>query len=193
MRWRGNEVFNTGEYSPKKIIAFETSCSQGDVNKRYSPHDYHFPIIRLADLYLLYAEALNEVKEQPDDEVYYWIDAVRENVGLNGVVESWENASIIPDKPLNKVGMREIIRKERLIELSFEAQHFWDLRRWKIADQYWSLPRTTWTNDEGNPEDFYVPKVIGESRQVSFRDYLSPIPFNTTRINPNLVQTYGWQ
>lgn len=193
MRWRGGEVFASGEYSPKKIIAFETSCSQGDANKRYTAHQYHFPIIRLADLYLLYAEALNEVKEQPDDEVYYWIDAVRENVGLNGVVESWENASIVPDKPLNKVGMREIIRKERLIELAFEAQHFWDLRRWKIADQYWSLPRTMWTNTGKSPEEFYVPKVVGRTRQVSFRDYLSPIPFSTLRVNPNMVQTYGWQ
>ncbi|MDI9605911.1 MAG: RagB/SusD family nutrient uptake outer membrane protein [Bacteroidota bacterium] len=193
MRWRSGEVYSTGEYCPKKIIAFETSCSQGDANKRYTAHLYHFPIIRLADLYLLYAEALNEVKEQPDDEVHYWIDQVRENVGLNGVVESWENASIIPDKPLNKVGMREIIRKERLIELSFEAQHFFDMRRWKIADQYWSLPRTTWTTDKKEPEEFYVPRVVGPFRTVSFRDYLFPIPFSTMRINPNLVQTYGWQ
>ncbi len=193
MRWRNREVNSTGQYSPKKILAFETSASQGDNNKRYTPHHYHFPLIRLADLYLLYAEALNEVKDQPDEEVYYWIDQVRENVGLKGVVESWENASIIPDKPLNKVGMRDIIRKERLIELAFEAQHFWDMRRWKIADQYWSLPLVKWSNKESDPEAFYVPLVTaGTSRQVTFRDYLSPIPFSAIRTNPNLVQTYGW-
>lgn len=193
MRWRYGEVYFTGQYSPKKIIAFETSASQGDNNKRYTPHNYHFPLIRLADLYLLYAEALNEVKDQPDEEVYYWIDQVRENVGLKGVVESWENASITPDKPLNKLGMREIIQQERLIELAFEAQHFWDMRRWKIADKYWSLPLIRWSYKENEPEAFYVPLVTpGTSRQVSFRDYLSPIPFSIIRTNPNLVQTYGW-
>jgi hypothetical protein len=198
LRWRANEIFSgatpggSPAYAAKKIISFETSASQGDPNKRYTPHHYHFPLIRLADLYLLYSEALNEVKDQPDDEVYYWIDQVRENVGLDGVVESWEKASINPDKPLNKVGMREIIQKERLIELALEAQHFWDLRRWKIADQYWSLPPTKWDNTKNSPEEYYVPIPIREARQVTFRDYLFPLRIYDLRINPNLVQTYGW-
>lgn len=192
LRWRDREVFASGEYVPKKIIPYESSCSQGDANKRYTPYNYHFPMIRLSDLYLLYSEALNEIKENPDAEVCYWIDLVRENVGLNGVVKSWEHASSNPDKPLSKVGMREIIRKERLIELCFEAQSFWDLRRWKIADKYWSLPPTKWTNTATLPEEFYVPVVYREPRQVSFKDYLYPIRIYDIRINPNLVQTYGW-
>ncbi len=192
LRYRANEVYATGQYACKKWVAFETSASQNDPNKRYTQHNYHMPLIRLSDLYLLYSEALNEMKDEPDDEVYYWIDLVRENVGLNGVVESWENASLNPDKPLNKAGMRDIIQKERLIELSFEAQHFWDLRRWKIADRYWSLPPTRWNNQENAPEDFYVPNAYMESRQVTFRDYLSPLRIYDLRINPNLEQTYGW-
>ena len=51
-------------YVPKKIIAFETSCSEGQATKNYTPYDYRFPLIRLSDLYLLYSEALNEVKGQ---------------------------------------------------------------------------------------------------------------------------------
>lgn len=180
-----------GSYVPKKIIAFETSCSQGDSNKFYSQHNYAFPLIRLADLYLLYSEALNEVKAQPDGEVYEWIDKVRENAGLRGVEESWQQASFFPNAPKNKQQMREIIRKERLIELAFEGQRFWDLRRWKIADQYWSLQPTVWGQAK-DPNQFYVPTPYAEARKVTFRDYLYPIRDYDLRTNTNLVQTYGW-
>lgn len=45
-------------------------------NTTFSCYAYAFPIIRLAELYLLYAEALNEIKETPDAEVYLYIDKV---------------------------------------------------------------------------------------------------------------------
>lgn len=192
LKWRSGELFTKlMGYTPKKIVPFEASASQGDQNKRYVAQDYRFPLIRLADLYLLYSEALNEIKDQPDSEVYYWIDLVRKNAGLNGVVESWTTASLTPDKPSNKSGMREIIQQERLIELSFEGQRFWDLRRWKLADQYWSLPPMRWA-EERDAEKYYVPQVYGNSRQVTFRDYLYPMRIYDLRINTNLVQTYGW-
>src|SRR5699024_8319837 len=110
----------------------------------YDQHNYHFPLIRLEDLYLLYSEALNEMKSQPDGEVYEWIDKVREHAGLKGVVSSWQNASRYPNAPGSKEQMRKIIQKERLIELAFEGQRFWDLRRWKTANEYWSLPPMRW-------------------------------------------------
>ena len=178
-------------YLPKKIIPFESSGSQGDVNKYYTPHDYRFPLLRLADLYLLYSEALNEMKAQPDQEVYFWIDEVRKNAGLKGVVESWKNASIHPDMPATKGGMRKIIQKERLIELDFEGQRFWDVRRWKIAEKYWTLPPTKWS-DSRVAEEYYIPRKYAPARQVTFKDYLYPISNYDLRINSNLVQTYGW-
>jgi len=180
-----------GAYSPKKIISFESSGSQGITGRTYTMSPYQFPLLRLSDLYLLYSEALNEVKSQPDGEVYYWIDSVRAVAGLDGVVQSWQHASIHPDEPENKNGMRKIIRKERLIELAFEGQRFWDIRRWKIADQFWSLPSTSWSNSK-DPVLYYVLQV-GTARQVTFRDYLYPISNQDLRINSNLVQTYGWQ
>lgn len=193
LRFRHGEVFQyLSSYMPKKLVAFETTCSQGDHAKRYLPHYYMFPLIRLADLYLLYSEALNEVKGQPDAEVYEWIDRVRENAGLDGVRTSWARASINPDKPYTKEGMREIIQKERLIELAFEGQRFWDVRRWKIADKFWTLPPTRWAFSR-NPEEYYVPEVYyHRERTVTVKDYLYPVSLLDIRINPNLVQTYGW-
>jgi hypothetical protein len=194
LRNRPGEVGNASgmaSYVPKKIIAFETAGSQNDVNKQYTAHDYRFPLIRLEDLYLLYSEALNELKPQPDGEVYKWIDEVRAHAGLKGVVESWAHASYFPNAPANKAQMRDIIRKERLIELAFEGQRFWDLRRWKIADQYWSLPPKRWGETQ-DPNEFYTPEEYGPERQVTFRDYLYPLSEIDLRTNANLVQTYGW-
>lgn len=197
MQWRNGEVQQqngapSGQYSPKKIIAFETSASKGTTGQSYSPYDYRFPLIRLADLYLLYSEALNEVKEEPDSEVYYWIDKVREKAGLDGVEASWQNSAKNPDKPSTKNGMREIIQRERLIELAFEGQRFWDLRRWNIADKYWSLPPTRWSIKYKGPEEFYVPVEYDKARQVTFRDYLYPMRDYDLRVNRNLEQTFGW-
>ncbi|HEX7756371.1 MAG TPA: RagB/SusD family nutrient uptake outer membrane protein [Niabella sp.] len=180
-------------YAPKKIIRFETSCSKGLANTFYTASNYQFPLLRLSDLYLLYSEALNEVKAQPDGEVYQWIDKVRAAAGLNGVVSSWQMASYNASAPATKEGMRKIIQRERLIELSFEGQRFWDVRRWKLADKYWTLPPTTWSLTATQPDQFYVPAVSGSPRVVTFRGYLYPIRKSDIRVNTNLVQTYGWQ
>ncbi|MFA7492523.1 MAG: RagB/SusD family nutrient uptake outer membrane protein [Proteiniphilum sp.] len=193
MRWRNGEVHTHGKYQAKKVTPYESSASQGNPDYRYTPRNYFFPMIRLADLYLLYSEALNEVKEEPDAEVHYWINLVREKAGLKGVAESWEEHSNTPDKPWNKIGMRDIIQQERLIELAFEAQRSWDVRRWKLAERYWSLPSVRWSVSEKEAEAFYVPVTYKEGRSVTFRDYLQPIRNYDLRINSNLVQTYGWQ
>ncbi|MCD2422456.1 RagB/SusD family nutrient uptake outer membrane protein [Niabella pedocola] len=191
LRQRSGETGLNG-YVPKKIIAFESSSSKGVTGNPYAPYPYQFPLLRLADLYLLYSEALNEVKGAPDAEVYQWIDKVRANAGLNGVVQSWQAAAYNPAAPTNKNEMRKIIQRERLIELAFEGQRFWDIRRWKTALQYWSLPPTLWTTTGATPDAYYVPFVYGAPRTVSFRDYLYPISQVDIRANTNLVQTYGW-
>ncbi|MCF3108746.1 RagB/SusD family nutrient uptake outer membrane protein [Niabella sp. CC-SYL272] len=196
LRHRAGEVgtfSGYASYMPKKIIAFESSASKGVTGNAFSAYPYQFPLLRLADLYLLYSEALNEVKGAPDAEVYEWIDKVRANAGLNGVVQSWQTAALNPAAPANKNEMRKIIQRERLIELAFEGQRFWDIRRWKTASQYWSLPPTSWSLNTTDPNLFYVPFVYGPTRVVSYKDYLYPIKKSDLLANTNLVQTYGWQ
>ncbi len=195
LRSRNNEIGpgnGQASYTPKKIIPFESAGSRGISGQGYTHYDYRFPLLRLADLYLLYAEALNESKAAPDQEVYLWIDKIRANAGLQGVVESWQNFAYNPSAPSNKNEMRKIIQKERLIELSFEGQRFWDVRRWKIADQYWTLTPTTWRTTTVVTEEFYNTQVSAPARQMTFRDYLYPIREYDLRVNTNLVQTYGW-
>ncbi len=188
----GPNVSGAPAYVVKKLVAFETTCSQGK-QLDYRGYDYRFPLLRLADLYLLYSEALNEIKNSPDDEVYYWIDQVRSMTDLKGVVESWENHSRFPNAPKNKEGMREIIRQERLIELAFEGRRFFDIRRWQLAEDLWTKPRYTWNTDGTTPETYYKLTFI-EERQREFppQEYLWPISIYDLRINDNLVQSYGW-
>ncbi len=178
-------------YVAKKIIAFETSGSENQPGKNYRPYNYYFPLLRLVDLYLLYSEALNEIKAEPDEEVYFWIDEVRQNQGLKGVVESWQNYSRYPDKPRSKEGMRKIIQRERLIELAFEGQRFWDIRRWKMAEQLWTRDVMKY-GESSKPEEYYVPYAYEEGRTFSFKDYLWPISDYDIRVNPYLEQSYGW-
>jgi hypothetical protein len=191
LKTRNGETSNYGDplgYYAKKIIAFE---SGSNVSGGYAMRSYLFPLIRLADLYLLYSEALNEMYDSPNAEVYKWIDQVRAVTGLKGVVESWEE-SIYPNRPFDKNEMRKIIQQERMIELSFEGQRFWDVRRWKRIHEFWTLPGLNWNNKGKTAEDYYTIVRIREPRKVSVKDYLWPISLDDLRINRNLVQTWGW-
>jgi hypothetical protein len=178
-------------YAVKKLVAFETSASRGSTYA-YAGYDYRFPLIRLADLYLLYSEALNEIKASPDAEVYEWIDQVRRVAGLKGVIESWSFYSNNPDRPADKDEMRKIIQQERMIELAFEGQRFWDVRRWKLAAQLWTKPTYGWSFTGRTADDYYVRTEVFPGRKFTFKDYLWPIRQSDLRINNNLEQTYGW-
>ena len=80
-------------------------------------------LFRVAELYLSYAEALNEY-EGPTAEVYNALQPVRDRAGM-------------PNFPagLSQDEMRERIKKERDIELAFEDHRFWDIRRWVDAEK----------------------------------------------------------
>ena len=174
-------------YFIKKLVSYRIPATTS------SPQPYRFsmPVIRLADLYLLYAEALNESKPSPDAEVYRWIDLVRERAGLEGVVNSWQFAKD-PTKPTTKEGMREIIKRERLIELSFEGQRSFDLRRWCDAEKYFNEPVRGWDFQGVKLEEYYQTRVYFNNRRFTYKDYLWPLRSSTITVNSNLVQNPGW-
>ena len=169
-------------------MAFESNANDAG---GYVMNPYLWPVIRLADLYLMYSEALNEIADSPNQGVYEWIDQVRAVTGLKGVVESWSE-SIFPDRPFDKNEMRKIIQQERMIELAFEGQRFWDVRRWKRINEFWSRPGRNWNNAGRTPEEYYNIVQVRDARSISVKDYLWPLSLNDLRINKNLVQTWGW-
>jgi hypothetical protein len=184
--------FNTCGYFTKKLVALETIKNANNTGFLYS--EYSYPLIRLSDLYLLYAEALNESKSAPDADVYLWIDAVREHAGLKPVVQSYSQYAIpsAKNKPLRKDGMRDIIKRERLIELSFESQRFFDLMRWKDAMKYFNEPIQGWNYNGMNVNSYYTLTTYWDQRVFNSRDYFWPIKLESLQINANLVQNPGW-
>ncbi len=182
--------YSLSGYYTKKMCSMLTASSEGDGTTTYTA--MIIPVMRLADLYLLYAEALNESLDAPNAEVYEYIDKVRERAGLAGVVESWENYSKIPNKPKTKDGMRQIIRQERMIELAFEGKRFYDVRRWKLAQTYFNEPEKGWNTLTGAKNlDFYNVVVI-KPLKFDVKQYLWPIKDSELRNNPNLVQNPYW-
>ncbi|MDR0506045.1 MAG: RagB/SusD family nutrient uptake outer membrane protein [Dysgonamonadaceae bacterium] len=152
---------------------------------------YQWPEFRLADLYLLYAEALNEI-DKPEEAIVY-IDRIRARSGLKGVKEAWgAECSKDKSKPSRKDGLREIIHQEREIELAFEGQRFWDLRRWKKAANFQNKTVMGWNTSGKDAAEYYQPVVLFNQQFVTPRDYLWPISTYSLRRNPNLVQNPGW-
>src|SRR5690606_2405032 len=150
-----NDSYNSTGIWPKKYVNYVNVIQ----SNTYSRENYPWPIIRLANLYLLYAEALNEVNG-PSNEVYYYLDLIRQRAGLPGVVDAWTAYSTNPTKPSTKEGLREIIHRERAIELMFEGQRFRDLRRWKKAIDELNQPITAWDIDQVTPAGYYREKVL---------------------------------
>ncbi len=174
-------------YFIKKLFSFRSSITGTST----SYYNYTIPVIRLGDLYLLYAEALNEVQSAPNAEVYEWVDKIRKRAGLSGVVESWRDFSSVPGKPATKEGMREIIRQERLIELAFEGQRQFDIRRWKWGTKYLSQPIEGW-DYQGKDLSYYSVTNYQRGRSFTSKDYLWPLNQSAIIQNSNLVQNPGW-
>ncbi|MFI0430572.1 RagB/SusD family nutrient uptake outer membrane protein [Mariniflexile sp. HMF6888] len=180
--------FNISGYFIKKLVNWEQTFNS-DGGSSYK--DYAWPELRLADLYLMYAEALNEV-QGPTAEVLQYVDAIRTRAGLEGVATSWQNYSLTPNKYTTKDGMREIIHRERTIELAYEGKNYWDIRRWKKATREFNQPIKGWNVFASTEATYYQVLTLYQQRFVAPRDYFWPIYDRTLIQNPNLVQSPGW-
>ena len=146
-------------------------------------------LMRLADFYLLYAEALNEVNPS-DPRVITYIDYVRERAGIPLL------ADIKPEIAGNKELQREAIVAERRVELASEGQRYFDVRRWMIAG---NEPGEGGQGgafhgmnmDAANLADFYQRTVI-ETRRWENNMYLAPIPIDEVQNSRLLVQNPGY-
>ena len=177
---------NITGYWPKKLTHYMSVF-----DAQLTPTNFQIPLIRLAGIYLLYAEALNETENSPTEEVYTYIDKVRERAGLEGVREAWSAYSRTPAKPTTKDGLRQIIRQERRIELAFEGQAGWDLRRWKELQSVLGRPVQGWNVNEENVVSYYRPTTV-IIPVFGLRDYLWPLNNTDVVVNENLTQNPYW-
>ena len=187
----GKEVGPVTGYFPKKLYPIQCRVTGQNAGVAFW---FPWPIIRLSDLYLLYAEAINEAEgptgEHSADMLQY-LNAVRRRAGIPDVEVSWDEYSNNPGYYKSQYGMRDIIHRERLIELSFESQRFWDIRRWKEAATEYQKGIYGFTVAGSNPEDYYARRLVA-AQTFGLKDYFWPIRNYYIERNPNLVQNLGW-
>lgn len=157
---------------------------------------FTIPLIRLAEVYMIQAEAWNEYLDKPDSRVYDPLDKVRERAGVPKVVSAWKSYSKTPGKVDTKEGMREIIRQENNIEFAFEGHRYWNVRRWKIAHELLNEKQYGWNVLGESARVFYNnfngPVVVfSKCKFTAPRDYLDPIDAEEILIS-SMVQNPGW-
>lgn len=180
--------YNETGYFIKKVVDWNMANTSSNVTYRAYP----WPQIRLADLYLMYAEALNETLSAPNQVVYDYVNRVRTRAGLLNVQTAWTDYSTNPTKFTTQTGMREIIQQERLIELAFEGSRYWDILRWKKATEMFNQNITGWSVSQGTDQEYYKVRTVYPQSFIAPRDYLWPIRTYDITVNPKLVQNPGW-
>lgn len=206
-----NELFSKTGYYLRKFWPRE--CK--DKNNPGSSRIYGF-YIRLGELYLNYAEAMNEA--YGPDNGKDWLSAVEavnvlrsrlvcpatENiVNANDTyyyikVERDENPDfpVLPDgmpgllTGMSKDQAREQIQNERVIELAFEDQYFYDILRWKQGPEHIGSP-IYGVDVIKNGDNYTYSKAKVEDRLFESRMYYYPIP-KTEVYNLGIKQNPGW-
>jgi hypothetical protein len=161
---------------------------------------YDWPVIRLAEVYLIYAEAVFERSGTISDaDLDKSLNLVRNRVNRN--MPKLSNAFAAT----NGLDMRTEIRRERNIELIAEGFRVDDVKRWKIAETempmnvlgiQWTGTRweTRWVvaGKSPYPVDANGNLIFEGSRVWAEKNYLLPIPTQEIQLNPNLQQNPGW-
>ena len=205
------------------------SGTPGYTNYKFSAYKYgtyrtdntesaNYPIIRLAEVHLNYAEALYErYGSITDDQLNESINKLRARAGVSNLT----NALVSN----NGLDMLTEIRRERTVELYMEGFRFDDLKRWGMAESALNPSRcgmvvgdasytTAFKDATGNATSNYVPTtfVWGEEKvqtgagslecvvidatsnhNFAKKDYLWPIPQDQINVNSNLKQNPGYK
>lgn len=144
-------------------------------------------LFRLADFYLLYAEALNHVNPG-DARIIQYVDSVRYRAGI----------PLLKDIKPEIIGNRELqekaIRHERRIELFAEGQRYFDVRRWMCAEEEGYKQGGPVHGMDMNAIDLegFMKRTAFETRIFEKRMYLYPIPLAEIQKSKKLVQNPGW-
>lgn len=208
-QWDNSDAWpwSTGTHNMSGYGIRKWNCPDVDrLNGRGTAHR-NIPIFRLAEIYLNYAEALNEYLDKPDQRVYDAINQVRKRVQMPTLPIAGRQEDLTRD------GMRQRIRNERRVELAFESHRFYDVRRWMIAGDHDGIKGTdngtvTGLNNRPSQEELeatgldwkseeagvavYYKRMPLQTRLFQDKHYLYPIPKSEMDKNPNLKQNYGW-
>lgn len=176
----GNSGAHNGEYPPTGY-----SVRKNAPKGAWSSGNTICVLLRLAQVYLNYAEALNEY-DPFNTEILLYLNLIRERAGIPTY---GTGAGQLPI-PATQEEMRKAIRAERRVELAFENSRYFDVRRWCIAESTENMPLVG-MNVNKNGNDFYK-RTWRENRIFEKKMYLLPIPQKDIDIDAELVQNTGW-
>jgi len=142
--------------------------------------DNDWIFIRYAEVLLIYAEAQNEATG-PDASVYDAINQIRTRAGQPNLAAG-----------LSQTDMRSKIQNERRVELSFEEQRFFDVRRWKAGLTYFKAPihKVQITKNPNGTFTYNYPKW--EDRDYKEFQDLLPIPQSERDRNAKITPNAGY-
>ncbi|MDR2627660.1 MAG: RagB/SusD family nutrient uptake outer membrane protein [Dysgonamonadaceae bacterium] len=156
--------------------------------------DLNSGILRYAELLLIYAEAKIE-GDDIDESVYKAIDDIRFRAGMPTI-----------GRGLTQSQLRSALRYERKIELCNEGRRWYDIRRWRIAEnimvgRLWGSNKSGISNIIPTFDENYSPtypitghnlRSIASMRFDPKKDYVWPVPHLERLVMPNLDQNYGY-
>lgn len=176
-----------------KYITYNTDgCNSGYVFRKFlrnypgqgrSEGDYNWPVMRLADVFLMYAEATNEING-PQADAIALVNRVRRRGNLPALDAS---------KTATKEDFFAAIEQERIIELLGEGHRGFDLRRWRAIERVWVPPydgNGVWRIDTqaANQQRYFQ-----NTSELAYQQcYIFRIPPAERERNPNLTQNKPW-
>lgn len=167
----------TAYYLRKFMADFSTSTT-------YSNQSHNFPYFRFAEVLLNYAEALNELNRVED--AVKQIILIRARAGITAGTSSRYGIAV----GITQTQLRDLIRNERRIELCFEEQRFFDLRRWKLGSTLAGSFQGLKITQSGTAYNFELQNVT--DNVFSNKYYHMPIPYSEITKNTKLVQNEGY-
>ena len=186
---RGIEYYYTTGVAVQKLVHTESKHAQFQRVVKFP-----FPMIRMAELYLMKAEALNELDYPPAD-IFEPLDLIRTRAGIDKVEDAWNGPHVRAEwrnyHLRDKEARRNIILQERGIELAFEGKRYWDMIRHKRAVQEFNFPIFAWEGEALTPSEYFVLS-IKDARTFRDANYLWPMHIDELNRNRNLVQNPGW-
>ena len=146
-------------------------------------------LMRYAEVLLNYAEAVNQAYGP------YAVPPTCTLTAAAAIEMIRKRAGLVPftlPVGLSKTQMNDAVVQERRIELCFENQRFWDVRRWKRGVELFNVPvRGVVITKTGTTYTYAYRNV----EQHTFQDkmHLFPVPWSEVRANPNMTQNPNWE
>jgi tetratricopeptide (TPR) repeat protein len=131
--------------------------------------DNNWPVLRYADVLLMYAEVLNELGFVADGKAFELLNQIRERAGLEAKTSAHVNADL---RITNQQEFRLAMEQERRVELAFENHRWFDLLRTGRALEVINSKRD----------------ILNIPNEVPEYQLLYPIPLQVIDNNPTVIQ-----